>query len=97
MSFISFTELLGVFFRGLLQSIRDLVHFIFRYKILIICSLIIGIVMGAVKYKTTPTFYRVAMMVRHTEMTSQTYGQMIRHLNGLAESGSSQMLGQVLL
>lgn len=75
---------------------RDLIRFISRNKILIICSLAIGALLGAVKYKASPIYYRVDMMVRHTELTSQTYGQMIGSLNKLAETGSSQTLGRAL-
>jgi len=96
-SSISFAELLGVFFKGLLQALRDLILFLSRNKILIICFLAIGILMGVVKYKTSPSYYKVAMMVRHTELTSQTYGQMIRSLNDLVESGSSQTLAHALV
>lgn len=95
-SSISFTELLGVFFKGFLRALQGLIHFLFRNKILIICSLAIGALAGAVKYKTSPVYYKVDMLVRHTELTTQTYGKMIAGLNSLVETGSCHTLAHLL-
>ena len=95
-SSISFAELLGVFFKGLLQAMRDLIRLIFRNKILIICFLIIGVTVGVLRHKTSPAHYNVDMTVRHTELTNQVYGQMIRSLNSLVGSGASETLAQIL-
>jgi len=95
-SSISFAELLGVFFKGLLQAIRDLIRLIFRNKILIICFLVIGVTAGVLRHKTSPAYYNVDMTVRHTELTNQVYGQMIRSLDNLVASGASEMLAHVL-
>lgn len=95
-SSISFTELLGVFFKGFLKALQGLIHFLFRNKILIICSLAIGALAGFGKYRISPVYYKVDMLVRHTEMTTQTYGKMIASLNMLVETGSCRTLTRVL-
>lgn len=88
--------MLGVFFRGFLKALQGTIHFLFRNKILIICFLGIGILVGVGKYKISPVYYKVDMLVRHTEMTTQTYGKMISSLNALVETGSCHTLTRLL-
>lgn len=53
-------------------------------------------IIGYLNYQISPVYYKVSMMVRHTELTTQTYGQMIGNLNSLVVTGSSETLARDL-
>ena len=93
---ISFTALLSVFFKAIAEGIKDFIRFIFRHKIVMIISILAGIIIGIINYKTTRVYYKISMIVRHTELNLKTYGQMLKSLNTLAESGSYDALAKSL-
>jgi hypothetical protein len=93
---ISFSELLGVFFRAVIQAVRDSILFLLRYKFWMLLVIVAGIVMGILNYKIYPAYYRVTMIVSSNEVPVRTYGQMMANLNTLAETGSYEVLSKSL-
>lgn len=93
---ISFSELLGVFFRAVIHAVRDSILFLLRYRLWMLIVIIAGVVTGVLNYKIGSAYYRVTMIVSSNEVPVRTYGQMMANLNTLAETGSYEVLSKSL-
>lgn len=93
---ISFSEMLKLVFRGAMQLIRDFLIFFRRYLILLLIFVVFGVVAGVLHFRVSPVYYKLSTVVRHTEMTTATFGRMVDNLGGLAESGSTGALAALL-
>ncbi|HVU55835.1 MAG TPA: hypothetical protein VHD83_12315 [Puia sp.] len=93
---VSFSVLLTMFLRALYNAVKDFVRFLGRHKILIVVAILVGIAGGILKYRSTPSYYKVSMMVYGTVLTPREYGQMLSSLNSLSESGTYDLLSTSL-
>lgn len=91
---LSFTNLLGLFFSGILSLVRKAILFVFRFKVLLSLAAIAGIVAGISMYLIVPLSYRLTMIVKPTELNGKIFGQMLKSLNNLASSGSYDVLAR---
>ena len=93
---VSFTALVGFVLKALFMAAGDFFRFIGRHKILIITFCCFGIGYGIFQYKVSPRYYKLKMIVRHTELNNSIYAQILDNLNLMAESGSYASLGSTL-
>ena len=93
---ISFSALLTLFFRSLLQAAKDFILFCSRHKILLLLAVVVGVVIGFVKRRTTSSYYKASMIVNSSGTTLKVYGQMLNNLNTLVGSGAYDLLSKAL-
>jgi hypothetical protein len=93
---ISFTNMLALIFRGVSQFLKDFLFFVHRYFVLLLLFVIAGSAYGYINFKVSPAYYKLSTVVRHTELTSATFGRMVTSLNDLATSGSTRRMADAL-
>jgi len=93
---VSFSGLLTMLLRALYNAVKDFIRFLGRRKILVLLGVAAGVIGGIVKYRSTPSYYKVSMIVYSTGLTPKEYGQMLSSLNSLSESGTYDLLSASL-
>ncbi len=93
---VSFTALVGFVLKALLTAIGDFVRFIGRHKLLILVFSVFGILFGIFQFNVSPQYFKLKMIVRHTELNKNIYAQILDNLNQMAETGSHPSLGSSL-
>jgi len=90
--------------KNIIKQILALFFWIFAFfgrvanknKLLLLSGLFIGLIAGYIYYITKPSFYKVSMIVIHSELTKKTYAGIIEQLDKLTTAGSQQRLAEEL-
>jgi mannitol/fructose-specific phosphotransferase system IIA component (Ntr-type) len=94
---------LSGFKQGIKAFLRDFFRFLSFTEFVIIkrwyfimIGLCFGILLGYIYYMSKPTFYKVSMVVKYSELTKKTYAEMLDQLNKLGSSGAGDRLSAIL-